>query len=294
MTKMEIRLAKQTFMPGERLEGHVVIKTDKILECKKLRLILTGWAGYDLPTRLFHEDIVDSDIILTDGTTVLGSREAQFNFSFVLPVNAPPTYYGHKRSAFHPHKYGRYRASMGYQLTALADMSGILTDLREEEWIMVVQPSSSGQHPSSQSAEIEHKGTPLLRVEIGNDKLALGEQFPLRIWVGMKAKNVELEFIHKETRKSVGWKKPEQKSSYVCMARPNLEVDELPRGMWTDVVFETDADWPAAFNSEYIDANYAIRIATKTGWFGGKELEIPLKTTGGTIALYELDWLSFV
>lgn len=273
MRKIAIQLENETFTPGQKVEGHVIVSCDNDFQCEQIHISLKGielarvviHAG---KVTIVHEEKrehINKTKSLSD-SAMIPQGESRYDFSFTLPTDIPGSYVGH---------YG----SIKYTLKAIAEISWA-RDLKSEVDLFVTFTSDmeTDSVPSPESGSIEIDGIALLKVEIDEDHIHLGESLSFRFSVDRTAKirGVRVELIRLEHVQPKGHKMNTKRT----IAEKYCPDKEIIRDSWTEDTILTNSRWTPSFSSDLITSDYLLKVTLDIPLRLDSVIEIPVKLKG--------------
>ncbi len=267
MREVEIILSKETFMPGDTVEGHVLVKTDNDFDCNGMNISFIGEERSRIVihagkvTIVYDDDKehVNDQIELASSTSI-PFGETRYDFSFSLPEDVPSSYLG---------TYGW----ITYTLEAKIEVSWA----RDPKAKVIINVESEQDVVTSQGFQhrLEDEGVTLLRVEGSSDILHLGEDFSFRLNVdrasnirGVRAEIVHIEHVEPDNHET------DKRTSSVEWY---LADEEIQRDSWIDVTMKTEPDWPLSFSTELIQSHYILKVTLDIALRLDKVVEIPIR-----------------
>lgn len=224
MSKLEIRLNKDNFKPGEKVEGKLLLEVDKRLTTRNIQVEIYGREHtevtrmrYNVATKTHmpvtyteNVEIIDESLSLIDKVRqyslqdtgkkiVLTPGPYTMSFSFTLPEDATPNYEGE-------------HAEVTYELSAYADIPWGF-DLKAEKGICVVH--GVAEKKEGKPVVMNEKSGGLLSpdiemtVELNKKEFARGEHIEGKVAVtnksGKKIRNIVLELYANEHAEAEGY-----------------------------------------------------------------------------------------
>jgi hypothetical protein len=269
MRRISLNLEKKTYLPGDRIEGLVIVSTDEYFECNRVVLSIKGQersrvvrgSGDTRRVYLEKKQHINKQNELV-GATAIQAGETSFPFSFVLPRNIPCSFQG---------TYGKIE----YKLEAKVEVSwAIDPKVRQKVTINTKQ-----EMPNEQSVyeTLDKNGARLLSVQLPSDMIRLGRNYAIKLMVSSEAKirGVRIELVHHESVSPKGHKATRKQK----LAKLFLKELELPREMWINATISTPNEWLLPFKSELIETYYKLKVTLDIAWRIDKTIWIPLKMT---------------
>ncbi|TFH06455.1 MAG: hypothetical protein E4H14_10815 [Candidatus Thorarchaeota archaeon] len=269
MRKLAIQLENETFTPGEKIEGHVIVTCDNDFQCERIHISLKGTelarvvihAG---KVTIVHEEKrehISKTENLADCLTI-PQGDSLYDFSFTLPSNIPGSYVG---------TYG----SIKYTLQAIAEISWA-RDLKSEVDLFVPFTTNletdTVQSPKTGTIEID--GITILKVQIDEDHLSPGDSLSFRFSVDRTAKirGVRADLIRLEHVEPKGHRMNTKR----MIAEEYYPDKEIVRDFWTDATILTNSRWTPSFSSELITCHYLLKITLDIPLRLDSVIEIPI------------------
>ncbi|MHA2140000.1 MAG: sporulation protein [Candidatus Thorarchaeota archaeon] len=269
MRAVEIHVSNSDFIPGERIEGSVIVNCDEGFDCNRVFIELIGeeetrvtvGSGDDRRTysdtvhHLHMELELDSEAHIYEGRT-------EFDFSFKLPRILPPTYNG-------------MHGWVKYWLHAKAEVSWALDPKAKQDiYIPFAWPDKPPEelpvHVVSEKDEMWS-----LKVEMPTDLLILGEKFDFRTIVasGVKLRKLRAYLYHVE----FVWPDGRDTEHWELLNSVEIPEEELIRDTWFDLWYDTDPAWNPPISSELMRTEYWLDVTLDIPWRGDFVLKIPIK-----------------
>ena len=272
MRELEILLSKEEFIPGDTVNGTLVIRTDDDFECQGVQITFRGDEVAKVLVHAGKVTIVHSETREHANQTldmvwdsIIPSGETRREFSFRLPEDVPGSYDG---------IHGRIR----YVLQAQVQISWA-RDLKSEMKLQVVsRPSSEVLDSRSQEAMIEHDGNILLRVEATREDVILGDRFPFRLLLSplVKIRGVRAEIIGYEHVAPKG----NARDAENVLATSYIEDDHLRRDSWMEMTIQTEPGWKSSFKTELIDYTHRLKVTLDIPMRLDRSVVVPLRLSG--------------
>lgn len=272
MRELEILLSKEEFIPGDTVNGTLVVRTDDDFECQGVQITFRGDEVAKVLVHAGKVTIVHSETREHANQTldmvwdsIIPSGETRREFSFRLPEDVPGSYDG---------IHGRIR----YVLQAQVQISWA-RDLKSEMELQVVsKPSSEVLDSRSQEAMIEHDGNILLRVEATREDVILGDRFPFRLLLSplVKIRGVRAEIIGYEHVAPKG----NARDAENVLATSYIEDDHLRRDSWMEMTIQTEPGWKSSFKTELIDYTHRLKVTLDIPMRLDRSVVVPLRLSG--------------
>ena len=272
MRELEILLSKEEFIPGDTVNGTLVIRTDDDFECQGVQITFRGDEVAKVLVHAGKVTIVHSETREHANQTldmvwdsIIPSGETRREFSFRLPEDVPGSYDG---------IHGRIR----YVLQAQVQISWA-RDLKSEMKLQVVsRPSSEVLDSRSQEAMIEHDGNILLRVEATREDVILGDRFPFRLLLSplVKIRGVRAEIIGYEHVAPKGHARDAEN----VLATSYIEDDHIRRDSWMEMNIQTEPSWKSSFKTELIDYTHRLKVTLDIPMRLDRSVVVPLRLSG--------------
>ena len=272
MRELEILLSKEEFIPGDTVNGTLVVRTDDDFECQGVQITFRGDEVAKVLVHAGKVTIVHSETREHANQTldmvwdsIIPSGETRREFSFRLPEDVPGSYDG---------IHGRIR----YVLQAQVQISWA-RDLKSEMELQVVsKPSSEVLDSRSQEAMIEHDGNILLRVEATREDVILGDRFPFRLLLSplVKIRGVRAEIIGYEHVAPKG----NARDAENVLATSYIEDDHLRRDSWMEMTIQTEPSWKSSFKTELIDYTHRLKVTLDIPMRLDRSVVVPLRLSG--------------
>ena len=267
MRKIEIQLEDETFSPGSKVEGQVLVTCDDDFKCERLFVSLFGEEVARVvihvgKVTIVHEDKREhvSDIKDFDDCSMIPIGETRYDFSFTLPPDIP----------------GSYKGTFGwikYTLEAKAEIV-LARDLKSK-----LDLSLRSKHVIESIAEpksdiLESDGITLLKVEIDKDYFSLGDNLDFRFFVDRETsiRGIRAEIIRLEQVEPKGYKTESKKE----LAEIYFQEEELRRDSWVEATIQIDSNWTESFTSELIEYCHYLKVTLDIARRRDKVIEIPI------------------
>ncbi len=269
MRDIEIILSKETFIPGDSVEGYVLIRCDDEFKCNSINMSFLGEERTKFVVHTGKVTIVYDDdkehfneqIELAPASTI-PFGETRYDFSFKLPEEIPASYLG---------SYGWIE----YTLQAKIEISWA-RDPKTKLLLEVTRPEDSElMSPQSFQDRIEGDMVSLLRVEGSSDIVNLGEGYAFRVMVDRDAKirGLRAELIHIEHVEPDG----RETDKETPLVEWYMKDEDLRRDSFIEVTLETQSDWPIPFTTDLIQCHYILKVTLDIPRRIDKNLIFPIR-----------------
>ncbi len=267
MREISVRLDKDAYAPGDRIEGTVVISCDEMFDCNSVNLRFTGEERSRIVrssgkySRVYTEELeLFNHFLELQGGSVIQEGETRHDFAFEVPQNAMSSFEG-------AHGF------IKYQIEAKVEVSWALDPKTTVEVSVVAEAPLL--MPTSLRENLMDNDKKLLEVEVHTDVVSLGQPIRLEIRLidDFSFRGLRCEIIHHE-RVS-----PEGKEEYYRAELTEWYSEEfrVPRHVPIDIEMKTSDSWPPAFQSELITCVYILKVTLDVAWRLDKVIEIPLR-----------------
>ncbi len=269
MRKIEIQLEDETFAPGSKVEGQVLVTCDDDFKCERLFVSLLGEEVARVvihvgKVTIVHEDKREhvNDIKDFDDCSMIPIGETRYDFSFNLPPDIPGSYKG---------TFGwiKYTLEAKAEIVRARDLKSKLDlSLRYKSGI------ESGSIPEPKSDYLENDGVTLLKVETDTDHFSLGDNLDFRFFVDRETsiRGVRAEVIRLEQIEPKGYKTESKKE----LVEIYFQEEDLRRNSWIEATIQTDSNWTESFTSELIEYRHFLKITLDIARRRDKVIEIPI------------------
>jgi hypothetical protein len=264
---VRILLQSKDYLPGDKMEGTVVISSDSALEYGRVAVSLQGEEhtrvirGSRKHRRLYEEARTHSrELLELSGAGVVGPGDTQFHFQFALPEDCLGSYYG-------------LHGSIRYSLKAVVETSEAHTvETSEEVFVFIL---TAAQPFKSTSTSISEDSTDVLNIQLPANTINLGQELNVRIRVASQAefRGVRAEIVHREYVLPEGY----ETDTRTTFSRWYAKKDELEKERWIDIVLKSSPNWPISFKSNLIKSQYLLRVTMDIPWRFDKSVEIPIQ-----------------
>lgn len=269
MREIKTVITKEDFMPGDQIEGYVLVTCDKDFDCNAINL---RFYGEEKTTVMVHVGkttvtYTDSTVHVDEVTEFVGSTrvqsgETRYDFKFDMSRDIPGSYQG-------THGYIRYTLEAKIEVSWARDPKEKI-QLEIKSTPLSVRPESQ-----SRSDDMEEEGLRFFKVEVPTDVVDLGQPFKCRLYVdqevelrGLRAELVHWEFVQPDRQKRTIKKD---------LVEWYLEDENLRRNTWIEVELQTDVGWPLSFKTEHIDSSYYLKATLDIARRRDKVIVIPVK-----------------
>jgi len=267
LREVDIATAKSQYIPGEAVEGQLVVRCDKEFQYNAIYLAFTGGerteivvSSGDSSTTYRDERVYFTDRRDFEGNGVMAPGETQFPFRFLVPDDVPCSYSG---------KCGWVE----YALTGVVEVSWA-RDPKRKTTIEVRRPMKP---PTSQSRSqsIDKDGYPEFDAEVEEDCVCLGNSVKLRFRV---ARDVKIRGIRAELRTEEHAIAKRQKSKRTwTLVKEYMEEPEIGRDLWMNVELKTHESMPISFEGEIVSNRSSVKVTLDIPWALDKSIVIPIQ-----------------
>ena len=275
----------QVFLPGDEVNGNVVLELAKPKKLLAIQLCLLGWV------EVLSETFSAKKQFLEQSTTVWSKPEKEeqgtlpaglhsLPFSFLLPANAPPSLECEGDSARIKYRiYAKIKTGK-YQWSSVTEKRLRVVEIVNSS-LPHLQKPAHGVHRSNQLMCLFPTTPNELNVELPRTGYKLGEAMPLTVAVesGGHKLNLTARLIRKASagihgavtvdteniaKVSLKAGKPEQGSTFLWS--PNIDIPSTDPSLKSDI----------------ISVSYFVRVTAKSQWRPKLIVEIPV-TIGNVV-----------
>lgn len=267
MREISIHLGRETYAPGERVEGTVTVLCDEMFDSNSVNVRFIGKErsrvvrGSGKHRRVYVEEVelVDQSLELQQESTIQ-EGETRFEFAFELPQDALASYTG-------THGY------INYAIRAKVEVSWAIDPKMEVE-IPVITETPLLQPVSFRDDLVEDEMR-LLEVEVQRDVVSPGAPIRLEVRLAdeIDFRGLRCEILHEE-RVSPQGKEERHRTE---LAEWYTEEFRLPRHVPVEIEMQTNDSWPRAFRSALVTCAYILKVTLDIAWKLDKVIEIPLR-----------------
>ena len=264
-----IIIEKTQYKPGDTVEGHVIVKCDDGFEHNGIRITFKGREHTRIvvshgKTSSVHTDehvYFNETVYLEEaGTMQVGERQWPFNFQFPGDLQEMQN------------SYSGTNGWIEYTLDAVVELSWA-RDPREKVTLDFRQ-TIDRKSRESQRQYAERDGYPVLDVETENNTFCLGDSIPLRFRVSndVKIREVRVELRSNEIAYAGKYRRNSRKK----LAKQSIDDEEVRRGLWMDVQFNTDESMQTTFKRPIITNEVTLKVTLNIPWGRDESVEIPV------------------
>jgi hypothetical protein len=265
--EISVFLGRDTYNPGDRVDGSVVLLCDESFDCNSVNVQFVGKersrvvTGSGKHRRVYVEEIelVDQFLELKQESTIQ-EGESRFEFAFQMPQDALASYTG-----THGH--------IQYAIRAKVEVSWAL-DPKMEVQIPVMTETPTLQPVSLRDSLIEDEKR-LLEVDVPRDVVNPGAPMKLevRLTDEIDFRGLRCEILHEERVAPEG----KEERYRMELAESYTEEFRLPRHVPIEIEMQTKDSWPRAFQSALITCTYILKVTLDIAWKLDKVIEVPLR-----------------
>ncbi|MFW9968464.1 MAG: hypothetical protein ACFFEA_15055 [Candidatus Thorarchaeota archaeon] len=269
MREVEIQVSRVDYLPGDRIEGYVILKCDKSFDCNRVVIELFGEeetrvvVGSGDDRRTYRDTVEHLHIeheLTGEGHIYEGHN--RYEFSFLLPRILPPTYDG-------MHGWVRYWLEARVEISLALDPKARLD--------LYIPFSWPGNPPEERPLHIVsgEDETWSFKVEMPSDLMILGERFQFRAIVArdIKLRKLRAHLYHVE----YVWPDGRDTEHWELLNSVEIPDEDLVRDVWLDLWYETDTSWDPPVSSELMRTEYWLDVTLDIPWRRDSVLKIPIK-----------------
>ncbi|MGY5854553.1 MAG: sporulation protein [Candidatus Thorarchaeota archaeon] len=266
MREIQIIIEKETFAPGETIEGHVYVVCDEEFGMNAVNLTLSGKEHTRVVTgsgdnrRVYTASKMHIDeTVMLSGPGQIREGDTRFDFVLILPDYIPASYDG-------------VCGWIEYEIEVKVEVSWAL-DPKAQRPIYVIQKTETIS-PNRRVGFLDHEGSTLLHIEVERDVVEIGRDYLVKLrWSPIRdIRGVRVELIHREFVSPRGHKQT-TKNVYL---KQEIEAENIPVEMWFDILLQPHIQLPLPFQTELIRCWYILKITVDIPWRTDKVLKIPV------------------
>jgi hypothetical protein len=307
MNEIAIKLNKQEFAGGDRVEGEVIVRVDQDTPIRGIRLMLKGyekasWREGGGKHRHTHSDVknlFDEEITLQgrprlglgelladsfegifskDSYEVLHAGNYQYPFSYVLPPDLPGDY-----------ESSLTNSRIYYGVKAEVDLP-LKTDLKAERSLVVHEPPN----PGAVQAVTQHQTKKFLldadaqveaAVHLDQDTFCLGEMLHCQLEVMNRAPRKEIRAVTlalRQTETAYADGRTHQGETEISRARFDECRFPLKERTARDLELAIpDELYPTIARASLVKLDYELRVTLDIPWAVDAKLSVPVRLVRG-------------
>lgn len=267
MRGIEIVTNQNMYIPGDTVEGDMLIASDKEFRYNAIHLTFMGREHTRIivqhgKTSTVHTDkrVYFSQRLQLEGEGIMTVEGMQFHFRFRLPEAMPSSYSG-------------IHGWIEYTLTGIIERS-LARDIKKQIPIRVKSqermPPSQPQHSSIEKDEVT-----ILDLEIEDDVCSIGSLMRLRFRVAhdVNIRGVRVELLSEEEAST----KYHHRTFRSTSAKKYFDNALIERDLWIDVQLETNENMHSEFIREILSNKTYIRVTLDVPWARDKSVRIPVR-----------------
>ncbi len=267
MQDIQIVTDRESYYPGDKIDGQVVFVCDKYFDTNRVTVTLVCAERTEVQhgsgkQRHTHSDRVEhireTQELMPKGTVQVG--ETRLDFSFILSADSPGSYHG-------PH------AQIEYSIAAKAELSRRLD--KEVTKALLVELSVPAVTPTQQSGSIMRDETEAFRVEVLNDVVEPSKHLPVRFMLlrDSKFRGLRLEVVHRE----FVWPDNQKTTTENTMAWVSIPKEEMHYESWQEAAIQLPDRVPTTFLSRLIETSWHLKATLDIPWDFDKTVYLSLR-----------------